>query len=137
MRHEVVTNELEKFYDHPELYPPEVNNLLRDSFVDHCQDSSSQIEDWLSAYSMTFKVMQMSTRQIRPRNSAVKVGRAVQLSGGTAACSYKIDFVVFLLLLFLLDFFGEKRFIDLFRPEHCLADPRSGDVKAIFGCWQG
>ena len=56
-RHTVLTNELKRLYDHPHDYPPSVRHLLRPTFQEHCQDTSSQIEDWLSAYSMTFQVM--------------------------------------------------------------------------------
>jgi hypothetical protein len=61
--HEVLTNELKLLYNHREQYPPEVQNLLRLNYADHCQDKSYQISDWLNAYRVTFQVM-----KIRPEN---------------------------------------------------------------------
>jgi hypothetical protein len=34
-------------------------NLLRNLFADHCRDKASQLGDWLNAYHVTFKVMQI------------------------------------------------------------------------------
>jgi hypothetical protein len=56
-RHEVLTNELRDLYRNSNQYPVEVQNLLRPSFEAHSEDKSSQIEDWLDAYRVTFDVM--------------------------------------------------------------------------------
>jgi hypothetical protein len=56
-RHEVLTNELQHLYLNSNQYPVVVQNLLRSSFNAHCEDTSSQIEDWLHAYRVTFQVM--------------------------------------------------------------------------------
>jgi hypothetical protein len=56
-RHTVLTNELERLYINRDQYPAEVQKLLRNSFSDHCRDKASAIEDWLSAFRVTFQVM--------------------------------------------------------------------------------
>ena len=56
-RHEVLPNELCTLYTYQMQYPPSIRNLLRQSFDTHCQETASQIEDWLCAYRVTFQVM--------------------------------------------------------------------------------
>jgi hypothetical protein len=56
-RHKVLTNELQILYNNQDQYPTDVKNLLRTTFVDHCRDKSSAIEDWLNAFRATFQVM--------------------------------------------------------------------------------
>jgi hypothetical protein len=55
--HEVLTNELKLLYDNREQYPDGVQNILQNTFADHCRDKASQIEDWLNTFCMTFQVM--------------------------------------------------------------------------------
>jgi hemoglobin-like flavoprotein len=55
--HTVLTNEFKQLYLNKDQYPVVVQNLLRPSFEAHCEDTSSQIEDWLNAYRVTFQVM--------------------------------------------------------------------------------
>jgi hypothetical protein len=56
-RHKVLANELKPLYLRRDQYPVVVRNLLQSSFHAHCEDTSSQIEDWLHAYRVTFQVM--------------------------------------------------------------------------------
>jgi hypothetical protein len=56
-RHEVLTNELQQFYMTRAEYPEAVQNLLRPTLAEHATETAAQIEDWLQAFSMTFKVM--------------------------------------------------------------------------------
>jgi hypothetical protein len=83
MGHEVLMNELKLLHTNSDQYPSiGVRNLLKTLFADHCRDKASQLEDWLNAYHVTFKVMQIEPgeeehqKQLRPCTSAVEVSQA-------------------------------------------------------------
>ena len=54
--HEVLKNEIHKLYAHRDQYPIGVRNLLQPTFADYSGDTASQLEDWLHAHRVTFKV---------------------------------------------------------------------------------
>jgi hypothetical protein len=56
--HEVLTNKLQVLYTNRDQYPSGVwNHLLKPPFAEHCRDTASRLEVWLSAYCVTFKAV--------------------------------------------------------------------------------
>jgi hypothetical protein len=60
-RREVLINEITVLYDERELYPIGVQKLLRTSLEIHCHERVSNLQDWIDAYRVTFRVTRDTT----------------------------------------------------------------------------